>query len=263
MEIIIEYAKLYAPAVIYAVVALIIGLFVIKVINKTTAKIFNNKEIDKSLAKFLSSLINWTLKVLLFISIAGLVGIPTTSFIAILGAAGLAIGLALQGTLANFAGGVLLMLFKPYKIGDLIEVQGELGVVKEIQIFTTIILSPENKTIFLPNGAVMNGNIKNYTLEGNIRVDLKIGVAYDSDIKKTKELLLNILKTDERVLEEPAPMVALGELGDSAIVFEVRPFVKPEHYWDVYFATLEKAKETLDANGISIPYPHMEVIITK
>ena len=175
---------------------------------------------------------------MLFISVASMIGIQTTSFVAVLGAAGLAIGLALQGTLANFAGGVLCLLFKPYKIGDLISAQGELGVVKEIQIFTTVLLSPENKTIIVPNGSMMNGNIINITNEGKIRVDLIIGISYDSDIKKAKKILLDVMAADSRILKDPAAFVGVKELGDSAINSAVRPWCDPVHYWDVHFDIL-------------------------
>ncbi|MEO0403673.1 MAG: mechanosensitive ion channel domain-containing protein, partial [Bacteroidota bacterium] len=161
------------------------------------------------------------LKILLFIAVADMFGIETTSFVAIIGAAGLAIGLALQGTLANFAGGVLVMIFKPYKIGDLVESQGVLGVVNEIQIFNTILLTPENKTAIMPNGAIMNNHILNYTKEGKIRVDLNIGVAYDADLKLAKKTMMDVLVADSRVMKDPEPTVAVSELGDNAVNFVV------------------------------------------
>lgn len=200
---------------------------------------------------------------MLIISVIQMIGVETTSFIAVLGAAGLAIGLAFQGTLANFAGGALLLVFKPYKVGDLIEAQGQLGVVKEIQIFTTILLSPQNKTIILPNGAVSNGDITNYTTEGKIRVDLTVGISYNSDIKKAKNILMDVMKSDENVLSDPAPFVGVSELADSSINLAVRPWSKPEHYWNVYFDTLENCKNALDKGGISIPFPQMDVHLSK
>jgi small conductance mechanosensitive channel len=216
----------------------------------------SNVNYDESLQKFLKNLVGWSLKVLLIVVILGNLGIQTTSFAAILAAAGLAVGLALQGSLSNFAGGVLLMIFKPFKIGDLIEAQGELGVVKEIEIFTTKIVSRQNKLVIIPNGILSNGNITNYTAEGVLKIFLTIGVSYDADIKQTKEVLMKVLTSQEKVLNDPAPMVEVSGLGDSSVDFAVRPSVKSEHYWDVYFATLEKAKEALDAAGIEIPYPH-------
>ena len=211
----------------------------------------------KVFKKFLLNLIGWILKILLILTILSQLGIETTSFAAILAAAGLAIGLALQGSLANFAGGVLIMIFKPIKVGDLIEAQGELGVVKEIEIFTTKLVGLSNKEIIIPNGSLSNGTIVNYTTEGTRRVDLVFGVGYDSDIKKTKEVLMNVLTSHPLVLQDPAPSVNVSELADSSINFAVRPYCKTEDYWTVYFDITENTKEALDAAGIEIPYPHL------
>ncbi len=246
----------YGPKVIGAILLLIIGLWIIKLILRATKKALKKRGMEETLQKFLTNLIGWILKVMLFIAVLGQIGIESTSFIAVLGAAGLAVGLALQGSLSNFAGGVLIMLFKPYKVGDLIEAQGELGNVKEIEIFTTKILTPQNKLVIIPNGALSNGNITNYTSEGILKVFHVIGVSYDADIKETKNVLMNVLTSQEKVLKEPAPMVEVAALGESSVDFAVRPSVKSEDYWDVYFETLEKAKEALDAAGIEIPYPH-------
>ena len=164
-----------------------------------------------------------------------MVGIATTSFIAVLGAAGLAIGLALQGSLANFAGGVLIMIFKPYKVGDLIESQGHLGVVKEVQIFNTLIIAPQSKRVIIPNGAVSNGSITNYTVEGKIRVDLSIGIAYNADIDQAKTVLMAVLEANDKVMSDPAPFVGVLEMGDSSVNLAVRPHCLPTHYWDVVF----------------------------
>ena len=176
----------YGPRVLLAIITLIIGLWIIKMILRAVKRGFERSKVDESLRPFLLSLMGWTLKLLLFISIASMIGIATTSFIAVIGAAGLAIGLALQGTLANFAGGAMILIFKPYKVGELIQAQGHLGVVKEMQIFVTTLLSPENKTIIIPNGAMSNGDIVNFTRKGRIRVDLLFGISYDSDIKKAR-----------------------------------------------------------------------------
>ena len=258
----IEFVTEYGPKVIGAIIIYIIGSWVIKKIVKALRKVMSKSKYDESLQKFLLNLVSWALKILLILVVIGKLGVETTSFAAILAAAGLAVGLALQGSLSNFAGGVLIMIFKPYRIGDLIEAQGELGVVKEIEIFTTKLVSPENKLIIVPNGAMANGNIINYTAEGKIRVDTVIGVAYEEDIKKTKEVLLNVLTSQEKVLQDPAPSVNVLELADSSVNFAVRPFCKPEDYWDVYFATYEGCKLALDEAGIEIPYPH-EVEIQK
>ena len=255
------YLNKYGVPALTAVITLLVGLFIIKMVVKYTKKAFEAKDIEPTLSGFLINIISWGLKILLIITVAGIVGIPMTSFVAILGAAGLAIGLALQGTLSNFAGGILLMLFKPYKVDDFINTQGESGIVKSIQIFTTVLLTTDNKTIFIPNGAIMNGNIQNLTLQEFRRVDLKIGVSYSADIKKAKEVLLGVLKNNPKVLTEPAPIVAVADLGDSAVVFHVRPFTLTADYWDVYSGVLEEAKIKLDENNIGIPFPQMDVHI--
>ena len=246
----------YAPKLIAAVAIWIIGGFVIKQITKALKKLMLLKNYDESLQKFLLNLLNWVLKIVLIVVVLGTLGVETTSFAAILAAAGLAIGLALQGSLGNFAGGVLIMLFKPFKIGDLIEAQGEVGVVKEIQIFTTKLTGLSNREIIIPNGSLSNGNIINFSTEGTRRVDLVFGVGYDSDIKQAKSVLLQVLKDNPKILDTPAPTVNVMELADSSVNFAVRPWCKTEDYWDVYFETTEKTKEALDAAGIEIPYPH-------
>ncbi|WP_397447518.1 mechanosensitive ion channel family protein [Polaribacter sp. R77954] len=247
---------LYAPKVITAFLILVVGLYLVKVIIKSSKKIMNKRGVDITLQKFLGNLISWVLKILLFITVISLLGIETTSFAAIIASAGLAIGLALQGSLGNFAGGVLIMIFKPFKIGDLIEAQGEIGVVKEIEIFTTKLTGLSNKEIIIPNASLSNGNIVNYTTEGTRRVDLVIGVSYDADIKKTKEVLLNVLTSHPKVLKDPAPRVTVLELADSSVNFAVRPWCDTANYWDVYFEVTENAKLALDEAGIEIPYPH-------
>ena len=256
LDKLVDFATVYGIKIIGAIVIWIVGFWVIKKIMKGIKKVMSKKDYDESLQKFLLNLINWILKILLAVVILGKLGVETTSFAAILAAAGLAIGMALQGSLGNFAGGVLLMIFKPIKIGDLIEAQGELGVVKEIEIFTTKILTPTNKEVIIPNGALSNGNITNYTTEGHLRVDLTIGVSYDADIKQTKDVLMNVLTSNPKVMQDPAPSVNVSELADSSVNFAVRPFAKIENYWDVYFGITEECKLALDAAGIEIPYPH-------
>ncbi len=169
----------------------------------------------------------------------------------------------LRGTLANFAGGVLILIFKPYKVGDLIEAQGHLGSVKEIQIFVTILLTPENKTVIIPNGAISNGNITNYATEGMMRVDLTIGISYDADIKKAKEILIDVMKKHNKVMKEPALFVGVAELADSSVNLAVRPHCHPGDYWNVYFDIYEQAKEALDNANINIPFPQMDVRVNK
>ena len=256
LNLALDYILVYAPKVITALLILIIGLWLTKKIVKISQKLMEKRGVDVTLQKFLGDLVSWALKILVFITAISQVGVETTSFIAILGAAGLAVGLALQGSLANFAGGALIMIFKPFKVGDLIEAQGEIGSVKEIQIFVTKIISPGNKLVIIPNGTLSNGNIKNYTELGMLRVDLTFGVSYDADIKQTKEVLMKVLTDNEKVLKDPAPAVLVSELADSSVNFAVRPWATPADYWDVYFDTIEATKYALDKAGIEIPYPH-------
>ncbi|MCP4992063.1 MAG: mechanosensitive ion channel [Colwellia sp.] len=254
-----ELGLAYAPKLALSVLTLLVGLWIISGISKLVKSSMDRSKVDPTLIPFMGSLVSWILKVLLFISVASMVGIATTSFVAVLGAAGLAVGLALQGSLANFAGGVLIMIFKPYKVGDLIESQGHLGVVKEVQIFNTILLSPQSKRIIIPNGATSNGSVVNYTVEGLIRVDLSVGVSYDADIDQTKAVLMDVLTSNNQVLQEPAPFVGLSEMADSSVNFVVRPHCLPEHYWDVYFGVNEAVKKALDKNAIAIPFPQRDV----
>ena len=249
----------YGPKLLLALVTLFIGLKIINVILKFTDKAFEKSKIDSTLRPFLHSLVAWTLKILLFVSVASMVGIATTSFVAIIGAAGLAVGLSLQGTLANFAGGVLILIFKPYKVGDFIDAQGYLGVVKEIKIFVTILTTPQNRIVIIPNAAMSNGSLTNYSVNGTVRVDHTIGISYDANIKDAKDIFLDILNKDKRVLKSPAPMIVVGELGDSSVNIHVRPWVKTADYWDVYFDILEQCKLRLDEAGIGIPYPQTDV----
>lgn len=255
-EVGMNFITTYGLKVIAAIVVWIVGSWLIKKIIGAARKMMTKANYDESLQKFLLNLCSWALKILLIITLLGTLGVPTTSFAAVIAAAGLAVGLALQGSLGNFAGGVLLMIFKPIKIGDLIEAQGEIGVVKEIEIFTTKLTGLSNKEIIIPNGALSNGNIVNYSTEGTRRVDLVFGVGYDSDIKKTKEVLMNVLTSHPKVLKDPAPAVTVMELADSSINFATRPWCKTEDYWEVYFDVTEQTKEALDAAGIEIPYPH-------
>jgi len=249
----------YAPKLALAILTLVIGLWLIKGVSKLVTISMTRSKVDPTLVPFMDSLISWLLKVLLFISVASMIGIATTSFIAVLGAAGLAIGLALQGSLANFAGGVLIMIFKPYKVGDLIESQGHLGVVKEVQIFNSILISPQSKQVIIPNGAVSNGPIVNYTVEGKIRVDLSVGIAYNADIDQAKSVLMDVLTSNDKVMSDPTPFVGVSEMADSSVNFVVRPHCLPEHYWDVYFEVNEAMKKALDKNNIAIPFPQRDV----
>lgn len=254
------YIEKYGLPVLYAILIYFIGSWVIKRITKVLKNVMTQNQYDESLQIFLFNLVTWALKIFLIITVISTLGVETTSLAAVIAAAGLAVGLALQGSLSNFAGGVLIIIFKPYKIGDLIEAQGVLGVVKQIEIFTTKLVTPQNKLAIVPNGAMANGNVINYTAEGKMRVDLTIGVGYGEDIKKTKEVLLAVLTSNPKVLQDPAPSVNVSELADSSINFAVRPYALPEHYWDVYFETTENCKIALDKAGIEIPYPHRVTI---
>jgi small conductance mechanosensitive channel len=246
----------YSPKVITALILLIVGLFVIKILIGTTRKIMTKRNVEITLQKFLLNLLSWALKILLFVMVVSKLGIETTSFAAILAAAGLAVGLALQGSLSNFAGGVLIMIFRPFKIGDVIEAQGEIGSVKEIEIFTTKLIGLSNKEIIIPNGSLSNGNIVNYSATGTRRVDLTFGVSYDAEIKKTKEVLQQVLDDNPSILKDPAPTIAVSELADSSVNFIVRPWCNTADYSNVYFDVTEKTKIALDEAGIEIPYPH-------
>ncbi len=258
-----ELILTYGPKILLAIIVLFVGLWIINRFTRVMRKMMNTRNVNVSLIGFVASFSNIGLKALLLISVGGMIGIQTTSFIAILGAAGLAIGLALQGTLSNFAGGVMILIFKPYNVGDLIQAQGHLGVVKEIHIFVTILLSPEKKTIIIPNGAISNGDITNFTTEGEIRVDLTFGISYESNIKRAKEVLLKVMESHPKVLKEPAPFVGVSELADSSVNLAVRPHAKPEDYWTVYFDIYENGKIALDEAGITIPFPQMDVHLDK
>ena len=251
----------FAPSVLAALIMLIVGLITIRIIKNLAKRIMKKRGVEETLQKFITNLLGWTLNILLFVMIISKLGVETTSFAAIIGAAGLAIGLALQGSLSNFAGGALIMLFKPFKVDDLIEAQGELGVVKEIEIFTTKLIGLSNKEIIIPNGTLSNGNIINYSSLGTRRVDLVFGVGYDSDIKATKDVLMKVLTKNTKVLKDPAPSVNVSELADSSVNFAVRPWCKSDDYWDVYFGVTEQVKIALDAAGIEIPYPHAVEIV--
>ncbi len=253
----------YAPKLALALLLLFAGLWVIKRLINLLAKTLKKRETEPTLRTFLTDLIGVMLKAILFISVIELLGVKTTSFVAILGAAGLAVGLALQGSLGNFAGGVLILLFKPFKVGDLINASGNLGHVTAINIFVTTILSPENKTVIMPNGPLAGGTITNLSTNGNLRVDLVIGISYGSDIKKAREVLLGVMERHPQVLQDPAPSVNVLELADSAVNLAVRPYSTVADYWDVYFQVQEQAKEALDAAGIQIPFPQRVVHVVQ
>lgn len=253
----------YGMSLVGAIATLIIGLWVLKGFNKAFGKSLESRNVDPSLVPFLKSLVSTTLRLILFIVVLGMVGIQMTSFIAILGAAGLAIGMALSGTLSNFAGGVILLILKPFKVGDFIETQGYSGTVHGIQIFNTILKTPDNKTIIIPNGGVANGSMVNYSTEPTRRVDWSIGIGYGDKIEAAREILLDILNNDERIHKDPAPFIKVSELADSSVNLATRVWVNSEHYWDVKMETLEKVYNEFNAKGINIPFPQMDVHLHK
>ena len=259
----IELLMGYGPKLLLAILTLIIGLWVIKLVMKAFGRTMDRSKIDISLQKFFKSLFGILLKILLAISVASMVGIQMTSFIAILGAAGLAIGLALQGSLANFAGGVLILIFKPFKVGDFIDAQSYSGTVNAIQVFNTVLKTPDNKTIIIPNGKLSNGSITNFTTEPTRRVDMTFGIGYSDDIKKAKDILNELVENESRIFKDPVPLVVVSALADSSVNFAVRGWCKRADYWDIYFGMLEKVKLEFDKQGISIPFPQQDVHVYK
>jgi len=257
-----EVAILYVPKLLLAILTLIIGLWVIKKIVKSVKSNLAKRNFDPSLVPFLGGIINAVLVVALVISIASMVGIETTSFVAVLGAAGLAIGLALQGSLANFAGGVLILILKPFKVGDVIEAQGVIAGVTEIQIFHTVLKGWDNKTFILPNGPLYNNTIINYSTEPTRKVEWVFGISYSDDIDKAKAIIEEVVyKGDERILDRDTPWIKLAELADSSVNFKVRALCNQADYWDLLFEKTEAIKKAFDANGISIPFPQVDAHI--
>lgn len=253
----------YGPKFIGAIVVLLIGLWIIKIINKSISKLMDRRGLDDSLKPFIRSLISVLLKALLVISVMQIVGIQMASFVVILGAAGLAVGMALSGTLQNFAGGVMILIFKPFKVGDYINAQGHSGSVKEIQIFNTILKTPDNQTIIIPNGGLSTGSMTNFSTEPTRRVDWTIGIAYGDNSDKAKEVIGNLIQADNRIMKDPEPFIAISELADSSVNFAVRAWVKSEDYWAVFFQMNEQVYKTFEKEGLSIPFPQMDVHVQK
>ncbi|WP_339729702.1 mechanosensitive ion channel domain-containing protein [uncultured Pseudomonas sp.] len=248
----------YSGKLTLALITMLIGWWLISKLINSVGRLLNLRQVDRALSSFICSLVGIVLKVLLLVSVASMVGVETTSFIAVIGAAGLAIGLALQGSLANFAGGVLIMFFRPFRAGDWIEAQGVSGSVDSIQIFHTTLKTADNKVVIVPNGSLSNGHITNYSRESTRRVDINLGIDYSSDIKQAREVLLEIAK-DPRVRQDPAPVVFVTGLGDSAINLSLRIWVATPDFWPVTFAFTEQAKERLSEAGIGIPFPQRVV----
>lgn len=243
----------------FGVITLLVGLAVIKYVVKTSTKVMKNRDLDPSLIPFLRSLLSITLKVGLVLLVLEMVGIQATSFIAILGAAGLAIGMALSGTLQNFAGGVIILLFKPFEVGDFIDGQGHKGTVHEIQIFNTILKTPDNVTIIVPNGGLSTSAVTNYSVEEKRRVDMTFGIGYGEDVDNARSILLEIIHADSRILQDPEPFIRVGALADSSVNFTLRLWVMATDYWGVHFDMNEKVYKQFGQAGVNIPFPQMEV----
>ncbi|MEO9869980.1 mechanosensitive ion channel family protein [Ekhidna sp.] len=262
-EQLIDLIWTWGPKVVTAILTLIIGLWIIGALVRTFGKTLNKRNVDPSLSPFLKSLLGAILKIMLFISVIGMVGIQATSFVAVLGAAGLAVGFALQGTLQNFAGGVIILLLKPFKVGDWIDTGSYSGTVHAIQIFNTFLKTPDNKTIIIPNGGLANSALTNYSTEPRRRVDFTFGVGYGDSTDKTRETLMTLINADDRILKDPEPFIAVSELADSSVNFVVRIWVEAADYWGVHFDMNEKVYNKFNEVGLNIPFPQMDVHVHK
>ncbi|MBC8416390.1 MAG: mechanosensitive ion channel [Candidatus Cloacimonetes bacterium] len=259
MNKLIEWGSTFGIKLIAAIAILVIGRIIAKSIRKLIVKVMDKRKVDKTISSFISSLAFSSLWVFVILAALSQLGIQTTSLMAVIGAAGLAIGLALQGSLSNFASGFLIILFKPFKVGDYVEAGGVSGTIYKITIFTTEYRTIDNKKIIVPNSQIMNGTITNYTAEKTRRVDLVLGVSYESDLKKVKDILMGIFQKHKLILKDPEPFVRLAEMAESSLNFKVRVWTKTEDYWTVYFDLTEQAKLEFDKNGINIPFPQMDV----
>jgi small conductance mechanosensitive channel len=254
-----ELGTEFGVNILAALAIFIIGRWVVRYLKNITLRAMKKRDVDPTLTKFVGNLAYVALLTFVIIAALGMLGIQTTSFIAVLGAAGLAVGLALQGSLSNFAAGVLMIIFRPFKVGDFIEGAGTAGVVEEIQIFTTQLRTPDNKTIIIPNAKLTADNIVNFSAKGTRRADMVFGIGYDDDIDKARNIISEILSNETRILQDPPPQVAVSELADSSVNFVVRPWVNADDYWGVVFDLTEAVKKRFDAEGISIPFPQRDV----
>lgn len=254
-----EYVFMYGLKVIAAILIFIIGKFLAKFFTSILRKVMKQANVEETLVSFVSNIAYVTGMAFVVIAAIGKLGVQTTSIIAVVGAAGLAIGLALQGSLSNFAAGVILIIFKPFKLGDFVIVGGETGTVKDIQIFNTVLAHPDNRKIVVPNSQVAGGTITNFSAIDKRRIDLVFGISYNDDMKKAKDILAKVVSQDKRVLDDPKPVIAVSALGESSVNLVCRPWVKPEDYWDVYFNIVEQGKLELEKNGITIPFPQHDV----
>lgn len=250
----------YVPNLIGGVIVLVIGLLVIKFFRRFMNRLLTKKpDMDPTLIQFLKDVGTWALRIVLLIVVINQLGVETTAFAAMLGAAGLAIGLSLQGSLSNFAGGVLIIVFKPFRVGEYVEVQGEGGTVNEIQILYTRLLTPNNQVVYIPNGALANGNIKNFSREPLRKEELIFGVAYDSDLKQVKDVITKVLENDEKVLKDPAPVIRVKTLGESSVDFQVLLWATNENFWQMLSDVKEAVKNEFDKEGIEIPFPQRDL----
>ncbi|MFO7574125.1 MAG: mechanosensitive ion channel [Bacteroidales bacterium] len=258
-EKLIELAATYGGKLLLAIITLLVGWWLIRKFTTMLKRLFELREFEPTLQKFLLNLIGAIFKILLLISVISMVGVQMTSFIALLGAAGLAFGLALSGTLQNFAGGVMLLILKPFRVGDYIEAEGHAGTVMEIQIFHTMLNTPDKKRIVIPNGGLSNGSITNYSAEPVRRVEWTFGISYSDNIDKAREIIMECLEADNRINRDPEPMVAVKTLGESSVDLVTRVWVETPAFWDVFFEMNEKVKKEFDKKGISIPFPQRDV----
>jgi len=256
----IEKAWEYGPTLLLAIVTLIVGFWIIGWVVNLVSNMMKKNGIDETITPFLTSLVSVGLKLMLLLSVAGMFGVETTSFIAIFGAMAFAIGMALQGSLGHFASGVMLLIFKPYRVGDLVEIGGgQTGSVEEVAVFNTILKTLDNKKIIVPNGVVTSNVITNISGQETTGVELEFGIGYDDDIDKAKAIILQVAKECPYILDDPAPGVVVGSLGESSVNLNTRPFTKPENYWNANFYMLENVKKAFDKNGISIPFPQVDM----
>ena len=262
-EYLLEFATSWGIKLLAAIILLIVGIKLISLLTKWIRKSPKLDKVDSSLRSFLGSFTKIALYIVLVITIAMILGVPATSFITILASCGVAIGLALQGSLSNFAGGIMILLFKPFKVGDYIEASGEAGTVQEISVVYTVLLTPDNKRITIPNGSLTNSVIENYSTEKTRRVDMTFTTSYDCDIDKAKKILTKVATSHPKALKDPEPTIRLSEHADSSLNYTVRIWCKNEDYWDVKFDVTESVKKAFDENGIEIPYPQMDVHISK
>jgi len=255
----------YTPKIIGAIVILVLGLWAIRIVRMVLRKLMESRKVDISVSKFIQDLVKWGLQIMLFIVVISKLDIPTTSFIAVIGAAGLAVGMALQGSLANFAGGVLIIIFKPFKVGDYVKAQGIFGTVEEITIFTTKLSTDNNQMAIIPNGKLSNDNVINYSVHEHRKEMMDIGIGYDDDIKKAKEVLLDLAMKHPKTVKDgegrPGPKVVVKELGDSSVILQLQYWTKTGDFWATRWFMLEEIKNTLDKEGINIPYPQQDIYI--